>query len=1032
MSILMSEAPRVAAIVVAHEPGEYFEECLRSIDASNYPNLRTIVIDTSPDRRVAETTHRVLPGAIYHRLEQDPGYSQSANIGAEFDSEASHLLFLHDDVALYPEAISSMMEVAFSKNAGIVTPKYLVWDSPSQILQLGLMLDKTAAAASRVDVGDLDQSQYDGVEEVPVAPGGAMLVRADLFRAIDGFDPAVKLFGEDIDLSCRAHVVGAKVYTAPHARVRHKMVATLLPPKHRERRRSLRKAVVGRGGADHLHRIRYSRRHQLRTILKDFVGKGRKRAIIRFSILSIVESIYYLLSGRPRLALAVLAAFEWNFARRKDVRSRRRSLKAIAAPNAAPIQLLGGSARISAYFQARRSLKRILRQHAESSDEAAQLVDEESRHPRVEDVRVEGVLARLSKVTLWIVALGMAYSLFSVIFGALPLLGSFSQLPSSGALLSSYFHGTYSTSQFGAGIAPTAYLLFGLLSLLTLGDGGVFTHVMIAASIVMGAWGTYSLTRRSGSAMAARFATSTYLLLPTLAQAFQAANLTAILGFGLTPWLLVAFNRAVDAQRASRRSMRRANLGLGLVTAVVFAVSPSLAVSFLGFVGLGALFGVLRRSYGSARRWLVSGAVAAVAALVIDLPWSASLFDPSVGVSRVFGGLAPAGISFLHLLGFSTTPGYSPPLVSYGVLLFAVVGLWLAKGRRITAVGSALLGYGVFILFSSISASGVLGGSPLPIWSTLAYAAVLLALATGLVFDAIVTDLPRFKLGLRHLLGFIGGIAFVVSSLTFIKGFTTSRLGLPASGFEGSLSFVGSLPPRSSVLWLGDPSVMPVQGWKLANGLSVALVSQVPPDYRSQFAPTSYGAAAPIVHALSSAIAGDNVELGKVLAKAGVKYVLVPQPTAAPGFFVGTDLDLIFERQVDLQQLLVDPSVVAFQVKERIQPAVAHQSTLVQVLRYGGIAVELVGLGLVLSALVRRRALLIRLRVRDIVGGRSGSQPERDRVQIPDPFEATGGQVEEPVTSAAELTPGSVATLTKSKTKRRTTQADTSKGGDDD
>ncbi|MGC8481070.1 MAG: hypothetical protein ACP5PJ_05935, partial [Acidimicrobiales bacterium] len=410
------------------------------------------------------------------------------------------------------------------------------------------------------------------------------------------------------------------------------------------------------------------------------------------------------------------------------------------------------------------------------------------------------------------------------------------------------------------------------------------------------------------------------------------------------------------------------------------------------------------------------------------------LFDASVGVSRVFGGLAPAGISFLHLLGFSTTPGYSPPLVSYGVLVFALGGLWLSKGRRITAVGSALLGYGVFILFSSISASGVLGGSPLPIWSTLAYAAVLLALATGLVFDAIVNDLPRFKLGLRHLLGLIGGVAFVISSLSYLKGFTTSRLGLPASGFESSLSFVGSLPKNSSVLWLGDPGVMPVQGWKLANGLSVALVSQVPPDYRSQFSPTSYGAAAPIVRALSNAIAGDNVELGRVLAKSGVKYVLVPQPTATPGFFVGTDLDLIFERQVDLQQLLVDPSVVAFQVKEHVHPLAAHQSALVQVLRYGGIAVELAGLGLVLSALVRRRALLIRIRVRDVVPSRSGLKPDRSRVRVPDSDAVSDVEVDVSAPVAASLSPGGVATLTKSKAKSKKTSApiDASEGGRDE
>ncbi len=68
---------------------------------------------------------------------------------------------------------------------------------------------------------EIDHGQHDAVRDVFVAPGGASLIRADLFEELGGFDPAIVAMGEDLDLSWRAQVVGARIIVAPDARVRH-------------------------------------------------------------------------------------------------------------------------------------------------------------------------------------------------------------------------------------------------------------------------------------------------------------------------------------------------------------------------------------------------------------------------------------------------------------------------------------------------------------------------------------------------------------------------------------------------------------------------------------------------------------------------------------------------------------------------------------------------------------------------------------------------------------------------------------------
>ena len=50
-----------------------------------------------------------------------------------------------------------------------------------------------------------------------------MLVRADLFHELGGFDPATFPGSDDLDLCWRARLAGARVLVAPDARVRHRL-----------------------------------------------------------------------------------------------------------------------------------------------------------------------------------------------------------------------------------------------------------------------------------------------------------------------------------------------------------------------------------------------------------------------------------------------------------------------------------------------------------------------------------------------------------------------------------------------------------------------------------------------------------------------------------------------------------------------------------------------------------------------------------------------------------------------------------------
>ncbi len=214
-------APAVVAVVVTCDPGSWFEPGLSSLVNQDYPNLSVLVIDSASEVDPTPRVAAVIPGAFVMRLERRVGFGRAANEVLKRVEGASHLLFCHDDVALAPDAVRCLLEEAFRSNAGITSPKYVQWDDPDRLLAVGATADKVGVVQDLVEPGELDQQQHDGVREVFVAPGGAMLVRADLFRAVGGFNATIDQFGEDLDLSWRARVAGARVVVVPAARVRH-------------------------------------------------------------------------------------------------------------------------------------------------------------------------------------------------------------------------------------------------------------------------------------------------------------------------------------------------------------------------------------------------------------------------------------------------------------------------------------------------------------------------------------------------------------------------------------------------------------------------------------------------------------------------------------------------------------------------------------------------------------------------------------------------------------------------------------------
>lgn len=975
--------PPVAAIMVTSDPGPWLEEALAALAAQDYPNLVVVVVDAAseedPTARVAE----VAPSAFIRRLEENHGFGASANVAMETVEGVSHFVFCHDDAAPDPSAVRLLVEEAFRSNAAIVAPKMVAWDDPSRILSVGMNADKLGALADRAIPGEIDQEQHDSVRDVFVAPGGFTLVRADLFSALGGFDPRIRMFGEDLDLCWRAQVAGARVVVAPQARVRHIEVT--------------RSGTQWRGGVSSQDDIRAMvRRHELRTLVKCYSSASLIRVLPQAVLASLAEIVVCLVGGKFARARAVTGAWRWNLgsrASRQELRVARRVVQAQRhLPDREVRQFQApGFARVSSF--ARRLVASYvgvhhLSIHGVEADENAPVEDLFGEEASISDgdapsgagtppgAETVGTAAGppagsaaarpfLSLAGVWdveapswvlavwvLVLLLLVFSLRHWVTAGLPILGQIAHLPSSVSLVHRYIDGRASAGVGAYTPAPVADVLSGAVSTVLAGSSGFFQKVLFLGAFPVGALGAYRMVVPWGSRGERVLAMVAYLAVPLPYDLFSTGQLEGMVAYAATPWLAARLFRASRmapfAGRAPGRGWRwwtsRRLLSFGLILAVVEAFVPG-EVLVLGVVLAGmALGSLLVGRLTLCARALALGVSGALVAGVLLFPWLPSFRGDWHGLGPLAGlGGAPwtaTGLgSYIRFdVGF-----LGGGVAGWALLMPAALAVVIGRGWRFRW---AVRLWGVMVVSWLSAWAGAHGwlGEPVQPGLFLEAGAVALSLAVALGFCAFDKDLPSHRFGWRQAASAVAGAGLVVAVLPILASYAGGQSGLPESGWG---QIFGGRPQgiaEGETLWIGDPRALPTGSWPLSSGVAYAVTAAVIPDGSDLWPPVDPHRARQAADDILAARGMLTTSLGADLAHLGIRSVVVPLQLAPgqtealpPSPWVLPAL----EQQGGLRQVRVDPSVAYFRVVTVPGPPATVPAPVPPLYRYGELAGQL-------------------------------------------------------------------------------------------
>ncbi|QZY52981.1 glycosyltransferase [Leucobacter tenebrionis] len=246
---------RVTAILIAQRGGEWLDQTIAGIAEQTAQPAAVIAVNNGGSERVGEQLMNSGAARVVGLSSRVP-FGQAVARGVQtvpVDPEIEDWIWLlSEDACPEPEALEHILSsVQRAPSVVVAGPKLVDWDHPERIIELGQSLTRYGSRWT-LRRQELDQQQYDHMQDVlGVGPVG-MLVRRDVWDELGGFDPALPIYDDGLDFCVRARLAGHRVEVAPASRVRFAQSGVAGP--HIDRRRSLLRTAHRQARTAQLHR----------------------------------------------------------------------------------------------------------------------------------------------------------------------------------------------------------------------------------------------------------------------------------------------------------------------------------------------------------------------------------------------------------------------------------------------------------------------------------------------------------------------------------------------------------------------------------------------------------------------------------------------------------------------------------------------------------------------------------------------------------------------------------------------------------
>jgi GT2 family glycosyltransferase len=314
----------VTAVLVTRNAESWLRDALRSVAALRTRPGRVIAVDNGSDDSTAQILAEAVGTTVDAVVEGDAswGFGQAVDTALDGCEPTEWLWLLHDDVRVAPDALDRLQtQTARSPEADVIVPMLLRpsrrHDAP-RISEIGVSISHAGHRELGLEPGEIGQGQHDP-EAVLGGSTCGMLMRWSLYERLGGFDPAIPMHRDGVDLGWRATLAGATVMTCPDARIVHRQASL----------RGLREGTL----AEQHHRTEmgYDQYLGMRTVLAHHRGLVALGVAFRLTVGTLLRALGLLLGKRPEASLEELRALGDLITSGKGTSALRRRIASLGA-----------------------------------------------------------------------------------------------------------------------------------------------------------------------------------------------------------------------------------------------------------------------------------------------------------------------------------------------------------------------------------------------------------------------------------------------------------------------------------------------------------------------------------------------------------------------------------------------------------------------------------------------------------------------------------------------------------------------------
>ncbi len=880
-------APSVLVVLVTRDAAGWLRGCLAALAEQRYPRLGIVAVDDVSTDGTVEILNQALGERRVIALRERTGFAGAMRAALKIPAarEADHLLVLHDDTTLDPDAVARMVEAAHDigvEGVGVVGPKVVDWRDPRLLLDVGRSADRFGHPYTPLQPGEIDQGQFDRVLEVLCVSSCAMLISREAWTRAGLFDERLDARHDDLDLCWRVRLAGFRVLMTPLARARHRRAGATGERRERQRRRSERY---------------YEDRAALASLLKNASVISLLWLLPVDLLLSLVRLVFLLLSRRFEESFDLLAAWGWNLIHLPGTVARRVRVQSVRSVPDRELRrfMESGGLKFPRWFE---SAGQILDEQREIDDEDA----DASAGRRLRD-RTASLVGQHPVFVASFFAVVVGAFAFRQLIGPEPLAGG--ALPAFPDSFSGFFaelaSGFRTTALGGTLAASPALGAMGGISWLTFASTAIAQKVMLAGGVVLAGVLAYrAIARLTGRPGAAVVAASAYVLSALVLWSFSEGRIALLVALAVLPAIAERLEVAFGSD-APPGGGRRFAAGLGVTLAVAVAFVPGIAIAAAIMLVIQLVFGRVR-----GRGLVLAGASVVFAGLLLFPFVPTILADDGAALGS---GIGTTDLGDLGRLALGGGPGSW--IVAAFLPVAALIAFALVGPRYRGAAGRAVLGAVVALGLAWLGSAGYLpvALANAPVYLGLAAAGEALVIGFGLA--SALGGLGRESFGLRQIA--TGLLAVVLGAGIFLQAVSAMvggwAVGGPAAVPPAWAVTAGEAHGDFRVLWVGadDERRFPAPG-----GDPQAVAPAGPASIRYALTgrdgivaidtgrAMNGGGTRYLGEALNEILSGTTEHGGALLAPLGVRFVVAADddlPEAAADLLDRqVDLDLVLER----------------------------------------------------------------------------------------------------------------------------------------